>query len=266
MNAPTKSLVLFTLVITSLWHVVGCELAEESWPQSAETLVLVAASTREAIDEIAKSFESQTGTRVVLVSGPSNGLARQIAAGVSADIFVSANQHWASEIIEAKRSCEAYSLVSNRLVLVVPAGNQANLLSPHDLRSDRVRRVAIAGENVPLGIYAEQALRKFDSFETLVQSNKLARGSDARVTLTYVERGEVEAGIVYATDAKQSSSVEVVYEFDASDHDAIVYPMLLLRQAEANDTARAFYEYLKSDESIRVFQRYGFSRSMPKGQ
>ncbi|TWU45333.1 Molybdate-binding periplasmic protein precursor [Novipirellula aureliae] len=234
---------------------------EKRLPEIRETLVLVAASTREAIGEIASKFESQTGMGVTLSSGPSSGLARQIVAGASVDIFVSANQQWADEINDAKLSAEEYVLLSNRLVLVVPEGNPAKLFGPRDLNSERVRRIAIAGENVPLGIYAEQALRKFDIFETLADSNKVVRGTDARVTLTYVERAEVEAGIVYATDAKQSSSTEVVYAFDTACHDSIVYPMLLLRHAAGNDAARAFYEYLKSDESIRIFQSHGFDIS-----
>ncbi|TWT82940.1 Molybdate-binding periplasmic protein precursor [Planctomycetes bacterium CA13] len=258
MKIVMKPSLVFLFALMSWLLLLGCGGVEKNVPEENAAIVLAAASTVEAMNEIVDQFELQTGTQVVLCSGASNGLARQIAAGSPANVFVSANQQWADAIIESGIAEESTPLLTNRLVLVVPKGNPARVQQPSDLNSDEVRRIAIAGENVPAGIYAEQVLRKLGLYETLVSVNKLVRGSDVRLTLTYIERGEVEAGIVYATDAKNSDGVEIVSEFDPQSHDAIVYPVLLLNNGIANVMAKPFYEYLKSDEAIRVFESHGF--------
>ncbi|WP_197170749.1 molybdate ABC transporter substrate-binding protein [Novipirellula aureliae] len=237
---------------------LGCDLAETNRSEGNEIMVLVAASTNEAIKQIAYQFELRTGVGVVISSGPSNNLARQIVTGAPVDVFVSANQQWADAIVQSEPVEESTNLLTNRIVLIVRKGNPANVKQPSDLMANNIHRVAIAGENVPVGMYAEQALLKLGMYEQLTHENKFARGSDARVTLTYVQRGEAEAGIVYASDVIGATDVEVVYEFDPQSHEAIVYPLLLLKRVAMNPSAREFYEYLESDDATKVFEAYGF--------
>ena len=117
-------------------------------------------------------------------------------------------------------------LLTNQLVIVVPSGNPGDVREPKDLLSDKVKKIALAGEKVPAGMYAEQALTKLDLLPQLTAAQKIVRGQDVRNTLSFVERGEAEAGIVYSTDVRIASGVTTAHEFDASLHDEIVYVLV----------------------------------------
>ena len=95
--------------------------------------------------------------------------------------------------------------------------------------------------------------------ESLEADKKIVAGDNVRVTLTYVERGEVDAGIVYATDAKISDKVDLVYTFPAETHDVIRYPLVLLKAGNASASARSFYDYLQSPKAKDIFAKHGFS-------
>ncbi|MCO6459516.1 MAG: molybdate ABC transporter substrate-binding protein, partial [Pirellulaceae bacterium] len=229
--------------------------------EPASITVLAAASTTDAIHDIAEAFEtSHPGVAVRISTGPSNSLAQQVIAGAPADIYLSANMKWADAVAEQGLAEETVELLTNRMVLVVPRGNPAGVKEPGDLVGPGVTMVALAGENVPAGIYAEQALRQLQLLDELREGRKLARGADVRITLAYVERGEAEAGIVYATDARISDQVEVVAELDPMSHDQVTYPVVLLKAAKDKTAARQFLRFLQSAEAQTVFERYGFSR------
>lgn len=220
--------------------------------------LLAAASTITAVEEIGARFTEQTGIAVKISPGPSNGLAQQILAGAPADVYLSANPVWAEVLEEKDAIAKRRPLLSNRLVLVVPEGNPAEVTSLDDLRSDRVRTVAIAGENVPAGMYAEQALRSLNLYEALDKPGKLARGRDVRVTLSYVERGEADAGLVYASDAAVSSRVEVAHTFAPERYERIVYPAVLVERSRQRTEARRFYTFLCSSQAGEIFRQRGF--------
>ncbi len=221
---------------------------------------LIAASATNAFGEVSERFEAEhPGSEIQISAGPSNGLAQQILAGAPVDIYLSANEKW-SDAIESENLAEQTApLLGNRLILVVPKGNPAKLKSVGDLTSERVSRVAIAGESVPAGIYAEQALKNLGLFDPLKSQAKLARGAHVRITLTYVELGEAEAGIVYATDALNNDAVEVVCEIDSKHYDPIRYPVVLVKREDASPHAKMFFDYLQSSAAQEIFKRHGFA-------
>jgi molybdate transport system substrate-binding protein len=221
-------------------------------------LCLVAASTGDAVEEVAAAFTAETGQPVKVNPDDSSKLAQQIVNGAPAHLFLSANQKWADHVREQGHAEEVRALLGNSLVLVVPKGNPGAVRRPEDLAGTSVKRVGVAGPTVPAGIYARQALTRLGLWDDLEKRNKLATGENVRVTLAYVERGEVEAGVVYATDARVTEAVETVYEFDPSLHDSIVYPLVLLREGAGNEGARRFYDYLRSGRAAEVFRRHGF--------
>ena len=221
--------------------------------------VMVAASAKEAVTEIAGAFRAQTKADVKIVPGGSNTLAAQIEAEAPADVFLSANQEWADHVRAKGFAARVVPLLTNDLVLVVPKGNRAKVKGPADL-AGIVAKVALAGEQVPAGKYAEQALRRAGVYEGLVGARRVARGQDVRVTLSYVERGEAEAGVVYATDAKRSARVEVVHTFDPATFDKVVYPLVLLKAGETNPAAEAFHAFLQTPAAGAVFAKHGFAR------
>ncbi|QDV25507.1 Molybdate-binding periplasmic protein precursor [Aureliella helgolandensis] len=239
--------------------VSGCQSNLGQTP-ARQVRVLAAASTASAMEEIAEQFQQRhPGISIIISTGPSNGLTQQILAGAPADIFLPAHRQWA-ELLDAEGlSSRTVDLLSNHLVLIVPRGNPAQVQLPGDLLTDAVTKLVIAGEHVPAGIYAEQTLNALQLFAPLQSEGKLARGSDVRTTLIFVEVAEAEAGIVYATDAQRSDLVEVVATFDPLTYETVVYPAILLQAGDASPQARQFFDYLISSAGIDIFTQHGFA-------
>jgi molybdate transport system substrate-binding protein len=229
-------------------------------PASAPATVtaFVAASTQDAVNDVAATFTRDTGITVKISPGASNTLANQIVNGAEADIFLSANELWADSVKEKGFAAETRPLLGNSLVLVVPKGNPAGIKRPEDLLAAKVDHVALAGENVPAGIYAKQALGAQHVYDDLTRDRKIVRGKDVRATLNLVELGEVTAGVVYSTDAAASDRVEVVYTFDEKSHDPIRYPLVLLKHGQQNPAARKWFDFLGSTVAAKIFEKFGF--------
>jgi molybdate transport system substrate-binding protein len=221
-------------------------------------LALVAASTKDAVQEIASAFAEEGGAEVRISADDSSRLAQQITEGAPAHLYLSANEKWADFVQEKGFAQESTLLLGNTLVIVVPRGNPARVHRPQDLTRPAVKRLAVAGPTVPAGLYARQALRKLGLWGEL--KGRAVSGEHVRATLVFVERGEAEAGIVYSTDARISKQVEQVHEFDPKTHDPIHYLLVLLAAGEDHPAARRFYTFLQGPRAARVFQKYGFQR------
>ncbi len=226
----------------------------------APTLVLVAASAQEAIAEAAKEFHEDHPGEIKLSPGPSQALAKQVLEGAPADLFLSASEEWAKAVDKRGLAAKIVPLLGNELVLIVPKGNPAAVTGPDDLLLPRVRHLALAGEKVPAGEYARQALTHLKLYEKLVDAKKIVRGHDVRATLLLVERGEAEAGIVYATDARIAKDVEVVARFAADAHDPIVYPLVLTLEGAKRPHSQAFFDYLQTEAAGKIFAKHGFAK------
>jgi molybdate transport system substrate-binding protein len=218
--------------------------------------VFAAASTREVMEHLAADFEKETGVAVTLNFGPSSGLARQIEHGANADLFLSADESWADYLANKKLVAERRDLLTNKLVIIVPAENSPTIKTLADLTQPEIHRIALAGPAVPAGTYARKALETSGLWEQL--KNRVVEGSDVRAALAYVTRGEAEAGLVYATDAAGNSKVRVALEVDPKLHDPIRYPLVLLKQDSPHASARRFYDYLTTPHAAQAFTDAGF--------
>jgi molybdate transport system substrate-binding protein len=225
-------------------------------PRPPTVRVFAAASTREALEEIAGHYQAETGTRVECSPAASSALARQIEQGADADLFLSADERWADYLAERGLVGQRRDLLANRLVVVVPQGSGLNLTSLAGLAGDDVKHLALALGPVPAGRYAREALKKAGVWERV--AGRVREGGDVRAALAYVARGEAEAGIVYATDAAATSRVRVALEVPEALHGPVRYPLVLLRGAAGKPTARAFYDYLGEEKAAAVFRRAGF--------
>jgi molybdate transport system substrate-binding protein len=229
-------------------------LARRGTAQPAEILVFAAASLSEALQEIGAAFERRTGGHVVFSFAGSGDLARQIQAGAPADVFVSADRARMDQLEAAGlvRPADRVDLVSNRLVVVLPAGSPLAVRSAADLLG--VRRLALADPvAVPAGAYARQWLEQAGLWAALRE--RVVPALDVRTALAAVESAAVDAGVVYRTDAAVSRRVRVAFE--VADGPAIVYPAAVLASS-ARPLARAFLEELRSPAARAVFERRGF--------
>ncbi|PQO44290.1 molybdate ABC transporter substrate-binding protein [Blastopirellula marina] len=244
---------------TFCWAIIGALLlssgcGDSDRASSRRTVtVLAAASLTNAIQEVADAWSQESGEPFRISFGPSNALAQQILAGAPADVYLSANEKWGDALAEQDRIERRVSLLSNRLVWIVPKANRAGIHAPSEIR-EKAKLIALAGENVPAGMYADQSLQASGLLKQL--SDRIVRGNDVRTTLAYVEEGEVDVGIVYATDAAITDQVTVIGELDPQSYDPILYPAILLKNAEP--TAVDFFAFLQSPVAGEIFKRHGF--------
>lgn len=218
--------------------------------------LFAAASTADALEEVAAAFEEETGAEARINAAGSATLARQIEAGAPADLFLSANREWMDYLVARGLVDKPRDLLGNRLVVIQPAG-AAPLDSPEDFLAPAVRRIAVGDpESVPAGAYARQALKGLGLWDRL--GPRLVPGSDVRQTLWFVERGEADAGIVYATDAAASDAVRVAFELDPALTGPIRYPVARVKRPEASPRAQEFLEYLTGPAAAAIFERHGF--------
>jgi molybdate transport system substrate-binding protein len=239
---------------------VGCLLLLFAGCRSAPpdaVHISAAMSTRDVVESIAQDFTQQTGISVIVTPAASSTLARQIENGVDADLFLSADEQWADYLDKRGLVAQRRDLLGNRLVVIVPADSGATFENLSDLKDKRFERIALGREEVPAGAYARQALKEAGVCDAV--SKRVVEGGDVRAVLTYVEHGEVDAGFVYATDAKASSKVRVVFEVPAKLHEPIRYPLVRLKRAHKKPSTGRFYEFLSGEAARKRFEDAGFT-------
>jgi molybdate transport system substrate-binding protein len=225
----------------------------------ADVTVFAAASLKTALDEVAADWTKATGTPVTLSYGGSSALARQIADGAPADIFLSASEEWMDDL-QKKALIRAESrrdLLGNRLILVAHGAtgpvkidvalDLAGLLAGGKLSMALV-------DAVPAGQYGKEALENLGLWAGVADS--VVQSENVRAALKLVSLGEAAFGIVYASDAVAEPGVTVVGTFPDSSHRPIVYPGALTVTAQAE--AGAFLDYLASADAAKVFLANGF--------
>ncbi|MCB9513459.1 MAG: molybdate ABC transporter substrate-binding protein [Candidatus Latescibacteria bacterium] len=221
-----------------------------------------AASLTDAVNELVADWEAEGGApAVVPVFASSSTLARQIREGAPAALFLSANEQWMDYLVretQRVRSDSRLDLLSNRLVLVAPPGNPAGIQGPADL-AHKLHGLALGDPyHVPAGIYAAAWLKQAGLWDKV--RGELRPAKDVRAALAYVEKGEVDAGLVYFTDARVGN-VEVLAVLDDSLAPPIRYPLALIEPAGGGELppgAMSFYRWLRSEQAADVFRRHGF--------
>lgn len=228
-------------------------------PAAAELSVFAAASLTDALREIQANYELAGGDRVFLNLGASSVLARQIQEGAPADVFLSADEAKMDELEKAGLILRGTrrSVLSNVLVVVVPADSPLKIAGPADLAGPRVRALALAEpRTVPAGIYAREHLRKLGLWEKV--SGRVIPTENVRAALSTVEAGNAEAGIVYRTDAALSQKVRIAYVVPRRDGPEISYPFAVVAGSKSPAAARKLLAFLESPAALAVFRKHGF--------
>lgn len=225
----------------------------------ADVTVFAAASLKTALDQIAQDWSAQTGTRVTLSYGGTPALARQIAEGAPADLFLSASKDWMDDL-QGKgliRPETRRDLLGNRLVLVAhgdapPVTVDGSLDLPGLLDGGKLAMALV--DAVPAGQYGRQALTTLGLWAAVEPS--VVQSENVRTALHLVALGEAPLGIVYASDAVAEPGVTVIGIFPEDSHQPIVFPAALT--VEAGPDAMAFLDHLSGPAAQEVFQANGF--------
>jgi len=226
---------------------------------AAEINVFAAASLTDSLKVIASNYEKASGDKIVFNFGASSTLARQIEEGAPVDIFFSADEA-KMDGLDKKGLIDTStrkSRLGNSLVVVVPAASKLNVESAGDLTNASVKQIAFADPKaVPAGVYGKGWLTSQKLWATI--EPKVVPTENVRAALAAVESGNVEAGVVFKTDAKISKQIKVAYEVPAKDAPKISYPMALVKEPKQPDAAKRFLNYLSSEEAGQGFKRFGF--------
>lgn len=259
----TRGLGLMTAVILSIGGLVGCSGSEEAedatkTKEPVEITVSAAASLTEAMGEIEKLYEEESGVELNMNYGSSGALQKQIEEGAPTDLFISAGKKQMDALDKAGlvKSDSVKNLLGNKLVLIVSEEYADKIKSVDDLANTDGKIAVGEVETVPVGQYSKESLENLNAWGLL--QDKLVFAKDVKAVLSYVESGEAVAGIVYKSDAVGLKSAKIAQEIDSSTHKEIVYPEAIIESTESEDTVKEFMEFLSNEDSKQVFEKYGF--------
>ena len=230
-----------------------------------EVNTFIAASLSNAMEEIQKNFNETYPDVEILYNADSSGtLQTQIEEGARCDIFFSASDKQMNALVDenlAKKDT-VEDILENKVVLIKPKDGETKVTGFENITD--AANIALAGDSVPVGQYAREI---FDNLGITDEVNKMEinEGKNVSEVLAAVSEGSNEIGIVYATDAASvADKVDVIAEAPADAlKTPVLYPVGLIEDKEASedDTAatEAFLEYIKSDDAMKVFEKYGFT-------
>lgn len=231
--------------------------------EPVEILVAAAASLKNAYEEeLIPMFEEQyPGVSVEGTYDSSGKLQTQIEEGLEADVFMSAAEKQMKALDEEGMiaSDTITNLLENKIVLIVPAGSSAGLTAFEDIEKAGI--IALGDPaSVPAGQYAQEALTSLGIWDKI--QDKVSFGTNVTEVLNQVAASSAEAGIVYATDAaSMSDQVEIVAEApEGSLQKKVIYPVAVVKDSAHQEEAGDFVEFLKSEEAMKVFEEYGFTK------
>ena len=224
--------------------------------------VFAAASLTDVMQDISARWAEAGHSPLRLSFGASSTLARQIEQGAPANLFASADERWMDYLANKQLivSDTRKDLLGNDLVLIVPVNKPQHVtIGPgFDLLGmlGPDGRIATGDPaHVPVGLYAQQALKKLNLWDAVLP--RLASTEDVRAALLLVERGEAPVGIVYATDAAVSKAVMIAATFPADTHDPVSYPFAVVKAGDTPE-ARALMTFLSGPEARAIFEKRGF--------
>jgi molybdate transport system substrate-binding protein len=263
-----KKVVIFILGVCMISPFAGCSSAKtgasvssSSKTENVEMTIAAASSLTNVTADITKDYKTVTpNVTLTFTYGSSGSLETQIEQGAPVDIFISAAQKQ-MDALEKKDLLESGTrtdLLENKVVLITPKDKTLGIKSFDDLGTDKVKRIALGDPaSVPAGSYAQQVFTTLGIWDAVKAKSNL--GTDVRQVLTWVESGNVDCGVVYATDAASSDKVTVICEAPAGSVEKILYPVAALKSSKNAEAAQSFITYLKSSSAAALFQKYGFT-------
>ena len=252
---PIAYMMLLTLL--SLFAAQACG------GEKQEVLVFAGASLNNVLEQQGKQFTQKTDIKVVFHFGGSTELARQIIRGGPADLFIPAGSRPMDSVEQAGllQAGTRVDLLTNELVLVEWAGTEKKVRSLEEVFAGE-GRISIADPQLaPAGYYAREALKNLGLWDGLL--SRLVFGTNVRTTITYVKSGNIDAGIVYRTDALATKGIHIIASLPQESYPVIIYPGAVIEQSASLAEAEKFLQFLEGDEALEIFHRHGFERVSP---
>lgn len=254
------SLLLFSFIISGCAAVQSENGTEKNGAQK-EVYIAAAASMTDAVKEIGANYEKKhPDVKLMYNFGSSGALQSQIEQGAPADVFISAAQKQ-MDALEQKNLIDKSTrrdLLENKVVLIVPKDSTLTLNSFSDAAGDAVEKIALGEmKSVPVGQYSEEIFTNLGILDKV--KSKAVYASDVRQVLSWVETGEVDCGIVYATDAAISDKVKVLLTAPENTHKPVIYPIAMVSSSSNPEISKDFISFLGEDEQKAVLEKYGFA-------
>jgi molybdate transport system substrate-binding protein len=271
-----KNIFLVALLLLALC-VSSCSQrkAPSATGQSVELVVFAAASMTETMEQIADLYKKTAPDIKLTFNFDSSGtLKTQIQEGAECDVFISAGQRQMDQlditasptvntegldfVLQGTRS----NLLENRVTLCVPEGNPANINSFNDLAATFPNGnilFAMGNSDVPVGQYTQRIFSFFNLDEkALANSGKITYGTNVKEVTTQITESSVSCGVVYCTDA-YSVGLKIVDYATAEMCGQVIYPIAVLKESKNPEVAKSFLDYLKTSETMAVFEKVGFT-------
>ncbi len=270
-NFKLLSLIGFIVMCLAAVFISGCGNSNEGKQEAEsssgaavsqkEVYIVAAASMTDAIKEIGADYEKEhPDVKLMYNFGSSGALQTQIEQGAPADVFISAAQKQMNALDEKGLIDKdtRKDLLENKVVLIVPKDSNLTLQNFSDVATDKVNKIALGEPKaVPVGQYSEEIFKNLNVLDQV--KDKAVYASDVRQVLGWVETGEVDCGVVYATDAAISDKVKVLMEAPADTHKPVIYPVAMVNSSKNPDVAKDFITYLGTDSVKAILTKYGFS-------
>lgn len=252
----TVKLAIAVFALAALATLPNCKSSQNSSP---ELVVSAAVSLKDAFNEIAELHERRTNIKVRFNRGASGALQKQIESGAPVDVFASAGAKQMDELAArgAIISASRKDFARNSLVLITPVSG-LGVTSFIDLTKSEIKKVAVGNpKTVPAGQYTEQTFTRLRLLPEI--QSKLIYAEDVRQVLDYVVRGEVDAGVVYASDILSAGAKVKEVAFASEDsHDPILYPIAIVKESHRPEAAQKFIDLVLSAEGQAILTKHGF--------
>lgn len=254
MKNPTARVLGLLTMLASLF--VSCEKP----PKKTELTILAAASLTDVCAELKTEYQKESpGVELFFSFGGSGALQAQVEAGAPCDVFLSAGKKQMDALVQENLMEEGSvsKLLQNEVVLILPKDSELKISSFEELAFPAVKLIAVGEpQSVPVGQYAKDVCASLGIWELV--SEKVNYASDVRTVLSWVEEEACDCGIVYATDAASSQKVRVAAAAPIGSCPPVIYPVGIVEASGHKEAARAFVDFLHSENAKAIFEKAGF--------
>ncbi|MFA6075146.1 MAG: molybdate ABC transporter substrate-binding protein [Negativicutes bacterium] len=259
-STKIKAVLLVVALGLVILFIAACGKSNNQSGPVVELNVSAAVSLKDVLVDLQQIYQkNHPQVKVLFNFGSTGSLQKQIEQGALTDIFISAASKQMDELEKQNliNKETRRNLAGNELALVVPQNSTLALTCYQDLDKTVVEKIALGEPStVPAGQYAQQTLQKINLWDKI--KAKIVFAKDVKAVLTYVETGNVDAGIVYKTDTLNNNKIKIIATAPKDSHSPIVYPAAILTDTKQAKTAEDFLTYLFSPDAKVVFEKYGF--------